>query len=54
MFCYRQIGRNLIIPGGTRIIDARGMYVLPGKVMFNYSGNGCYRLLSESKKVTNF
>nr|CAD7392427.1 unnamed protein product [Timema cristinae] len=25
----RQVGRNLIIPGGTRIIDARGKYVIP-------------------------
>ncbi|KAL1129782.1 hypothetical protein AAG570_012726, partial [Ranatra chinensis] len=28
----RQLGRNLIIPGGTRIIDARGLYVLPGGI----------------------
>jgi hypothetical protein len=26
----RQVGRNLIIPGGTRIIDARGKFVIPG------------------------
>lgn len=29
---YRQVGRNLIIPGGTRIIDARGKYVIPGNL----------------------
>ncbi|XP_075218626.1 collapsin Response Mediator Protein isoform X2 [Lycorma delicatula] len=28
----RQLGRNLIIPGGTRVIDARGMYVMPGGI----------------------
>uniref|UniRef100_A0A1B6IG16 dihydropyrimidinase n=1 Tax=Homalodisca liturata TaxID=320908 RepID=A0A1B6IG16_9HEMI len=28
----KQIGRNLIIPGGTRVIDARGMYLLPGGI----------------------
>ncbi|XP_014478566.1 PREDICTED: dihydropyrimidinase isoform X2 [Dinoponera quadriceps] len=28
----RQMGRNLIIPGGTRIIDARGKYVMPGGI----------------------
>ncbi|CAG2068708.1 unnamed protein product, partial [Timema podura] len=29
---HRQVGRNLIIPGGTRIIDARGKYVIPGGI----------------------
>lgn len=28
----RQLGRNLIIPGGTRVIDARGKYVIPGGI----------------------
>ncbi|KYQ55370.1 Dihydropyrimidinase [Trachymyrmex zeteki] len=28
----RQMGRNLIIPGGTRTIDARGKYVMPGGI----------------------
>ncbi|XP_066996811.1 dihydropyrimidinase isoform X2 [Anabrus simplex] len=28
----KQLGRNLIIPGGTRIIDARGKYVMPGGI----------------------
>ncbi|XP_017876827.1 dihydropyrimidinase isoform X2 [Ceratina calcarata] len=28
----KQMGRNLIIPGGTRIIDARGKYVMPGGI----------------------
>lgn len=26
------MGRNLIIPGGTRIIDARGKYIMPGGI----------------------
>lgn len=26
------MGRNLIIPGGTRTIDARGKYVMPGGI----------------------
>jgi hypothetical protein len=26
------VGRNLIIPGGTRIIDARGKFVIPGNL----------------------
>ncbi|XP_014604615.1 PREDICTED: dihydropyrimidinase isoform X1 [Polistes canadensis] len=28
----RQMGRNLIIPGGTRTIDARGKFVMPGGI----------------------
>lgn len=28
----KQVGSNLIIPGGTRVIDARGKYVLPGGI----------------------
>ena len=31
-FSFRQLGRNLIIPGGTRTIDARGKYVMPGGI----------------------
>lgn len=28
----KQLGRNLIIPGGTRVIDARGKLVMPGGI----------------------
>ena len=27
----RQMGTNLIVPGGSRMIDARGKYVMPGR-----------------------
>uniref|UniRef100_A0A0A9W645 dihydropyrimidinase n=1 Tax=Lygus hesperus TaxID=30085 RepID=A0A0A9W645_LYGHE len=28
----KELGKNLIIPGGTRILDVRGMYVMPGGI----------------------
>lgn len=28
----KEIGKNLIIPGGTRTLDVRGMYVMPGGI----------------------
>ncbi|XP_066903669.1 dihydropyrimidinase isoform X2 [Halyomorpha halys] len=28
----KELGKNLIIPGGTRILDVRGMYILPGGI----------------------
>ena len=31
----KQMGRNLIIPGGTRVIDACGKYVMPGGIDAN-------------------
>lgn len=27
----RQVGNNLIVPGGARQIDARGKFVMPGR-----------------------
>lgn len=28
----KQLGRNLIIPGGTRVVDAKGKLVIPGGI----------------------
>lgn len=28
----KQLGRNLNVPAGTRVIDAQGKYVLPGGI----------------------
>ena len=28
----RQVGKNLIVPGGSRVIDARGKFVMPGSL----------------------
>lgn len=30
IFLYRQVGPNLTVPGGARIIEANGKYVMPG------------------------
>jgi hypothetical protein len=30
-FFYRQIGHNLVVPGGTKTIDVTGKLVMPGK-----------------------
>lgn len=27
---FRQVGNNLIVPGGARLIDAKGKFVIPG------------------------
>ena len=27
----KEVGQNLIIPGGTKVIDAKGKLVMPGK-----------------------
>ena len=36
---FRQIGLNLTIPGGVRVIDVRGKMVMPGKLLRNFHSN---------------
>lgn len=35
----RQVGNNLIVPGGSRLIDARGKYVIPGSLRCHASAS---------------
>jgi hypothetical protein len=35
-FSYRQIGLNLVVPAGTKTIDATGKLVMPGKNQRKY------------------
>ena len=38
IYSFRQVGSNLVIPGGARIIDARGKLVIPGELFVIASG----------------
>ena len=45
----KEIGQNLVIPGGTRVIEAKGKYVMPGL----YHSADVYSLISSfHKKIT--
>ena len=35
-FLSRQVGNNLIVPGGSRLIDARGKFVIPGWFLLSF------------------
>ena len=36
VFPSRQVGNNLIVPGGSRLIDARGKFVIPGWFLLSF------------------
>lgn len=39
----RQVGNNLIVPGGSRLIDARGKFVIPGQyILFCGKKSECF------------
>jgi len=31
---YRQLGTNLVVPGGARVIEAKGRLVMPGMTCY--------------------
>ena len=45
----KEIGQNLVIPGGTRVIKAKGKYVMPG---LYHSVDVCSLISSFHKKIT--